>query len=125
MPLATRHRFGLQMAVDRDRDESEGAALTCCFVWVAFFVVVVAYYIAKFAAHDFAGFGGPEDIDLGALIIGLATMVLVGFQILLANGQVSISLRQDRACRGANADREGRRRRSAGAGSTARPCRDL
>jgi hypothetical protein len=44
--------------------------------------------------NDFAGFHGPDDIALGAAIIGLATIVLVGFQSVLASRQISISLRQ-------------------------------
>jgi hypothetical protein len=82
------------MATNRDRDESEGPALTYGFVWVAIFVVVAAYYIAKFVTNDFAGFHGPDDIALGAAIIGLATIVLVGFQIVLASRQISIAQRQ-------------------------------
>jgi hypothetical protein len=85
------------MPIDRDRDESEGEgpALTYGFVWVAFFgAVLPAYYIVKFATHDFAGFDGPAYIGVGAFIIGFATMVLVCFQIILAHRQISIAQRQ-------------------------------
>jgi hypothetical protein len=76
------------MPIDRDRDEprGEGPALTSGFVWVAFFgAVLPAYYIVKFAMHDFAGFDGPARRlrpILGLKTFGHAAITIAGVELL-------------------------------------------
>jgi hypothetical protein len=64
------------------------------FVWVGVAVAIVTFYVTRSQTHDFKDFKPTDWLALDAAVVGVATIVLVGFQIVIALRQTALAKEQ-------------------------------